>query len=80
LEEALSDVPEIDPLFGSQKLNELGVWRVNFIKAAFDELLGKVCASCPNSRELALAKTKLEEACFYAVKASANDPLYQEKP
>lgn len=52
-------------------LNEQGKAKAQSIAEAFDECLNKISALCPPSRELSLARTKLEEACFFAKKAMA---------
>lgn len=42
------------------------------IAESFDKLLGDLEFYCPkDSREMALVRTKLEEACFFAKKAMA---------
>lgn len=45
------------------------------IAEAFDELLTKLEGICPNGRPLALCRTHLETACFFAKKAMAEDPV-----
>jgi len=61
----------LDPLFSSHKLRPEATTRVNAVKESFDDLLHTLRTLCPPGREFALVKTKLEEACFYAVKAVA---------
>ena len=73
----------VSPLFKVHTLNEEGESRANQIAAAFDDLLftltgDRPAVLCPEGRELAIVKTKLEEACFFAKKAMANDPANQE--
>lgn len=73
--------------FQVHMLNETGKEKAAKIALAFDVLLETLTAPtlevgdgtkehvmCPPGRELALVKTKLEEACFFAKKAMANDP------
>lgn len=52
-------------------LTSTGVTKANAIAQAFDECLEKLLVACPAGRELAIARTKLEEACFFAKKAMA---------
>jgi hypothetical protein len=67
-----------DPLFRAHKLNETGLANANLITNAFNELLDKITPLCLLSgRELALVRTKLEEASFFAKKAMAIDPANQ---
>lgn len=67
----------MSPLFDSKRLNDDGVRNVAEVRAAFDALLAKVETLTPSGRELAIVKTKLEEACFFAVKGIAVFPTYQ---
>lgn len=50
-------------------LSESGLEKARFIADAFDELLDKLDEVCESCRELAITRTKLEEACFFATKA-----------
>lgn len=69
----------MDPLFQSHKLNPGGLAKVEFTKNAFDDLLSNIKAHVPlQTREFSIVKTKLEEACMYAVKAIALDPANQK--
>jgi hypothetical protein len=63
--------------FAVHMLNEIGKGKARNIAEAFDILLVKLEADCPPGRELAITKTKLEEACFFARKAMAADPENQ---
>lgn len=60
--------------FQNVMLSDDGINATRAVRNMFDKLLTDIVASCPPSRELSLAKTKLEEACFYAVKAIAQAP------
>ena len=66
----------MDSLFEMHKLNTPGMVAALDIADAFNELLiklGTLCPLCPmNVREMAIVRTKLEEACFFAKKAMAN--------
>jgi len=62
--------------FQVHMLNEDGKAKAAEIAAAFDELLTKLEGICSPCRELALARTKLEEAAFFAKKAMAGEPQY----
>lgn len=67
------------PEFQVYKLNEKGFEYVNRIKDEFNRLLGVIVSLCPASRELSIARTKLEEACFFTKKCVANNPDNQLK-
>jgi hypothetical protein len=60
--------------FTVHMLNDEGKKNARAIAEAFDELLTKLEALCPVGRELALVRTKLEEASFFAKKAMASCP------
>jgi hypothetical protein len=58
----------VNPLFVTHPLNGNGQKKVWDIRAAFTTLLGVITENCPDGRELAIVKTKLEEAGMYTVK------------
>lgn len=64
---------EIAPEFGSWPMNETQALIAEGVRKKFDELLSSVAAalSARNPRYLAVVKTKLEEACMFAVKGIA---------
>ena len=64
----------MDPLFQVHRLNPAGQKNAQIVAESFDELLRHLTAHVPAGREFAIVKTKLEEACFFAKKAIANDP------
>jgi hypothetical protein len=66
----------MDPLFEVHMLNEVGKPKARAIAEAYDECLTKIAVlvGAGPSREMSIAKTKLEESCFYAKKAMANNP------
>jgi hypothetical protein len=55
-------------------LNDAGKEKAMKIAEVFDSLLDQLNELCPQGREFAIAKTKLEEACFFAKKAMASYP------
>lgn len=57
--------------FAVHILNEEGKRKAQEIAHSFDDLLTRLEAICPEGRHLALVRTKLEEACFFAKKAMA---------
>lgn len=57
--------------FAVHMLNGHGQDNALYIAQVFDEALNKLKSVCPESREFSIAKTKLEEACFFAKKAMA---------
>lgn len=59
--------------FRFYKYNDEGQARAGAIAEDFDKLLSSLLMLCPESRELAICKTKLEEACFFAKKSLANN-------
>ena len=64
--------------FEAHKLNSHGLEKASGIAWAFDGLTHLLETLCREGRELSLAKTKLEESCFFAKKAMAIDPKNQE--
>ncbi len=60
-------------------LNSEGIEKAVEVAQIFDFALNKLLElySAP-SRELSIVRTKLEEACFFAKKAVANDPANQK--
>ncbi len=67
--------------FAVHMLNDTGKKKATQIAEAFDLLLNTLAPAdaptsdqvlCPQGRELALVKTKLEEAAFFAKKAMAS--------
>ncbi len=60
--------------FQVHMLNELGKTKARDIAQAFDDCLARLTTTCPPGREMSIVRTKLEEACFFAKKAMANDP------
>ena len=63
----------IAPEFDTWPMTEGGVEAANKIRGEFDRLLTTIEGQIPtnNGRYLALVKTKLEEACLFAVKGVA---------
>ena len=68
----------MNSLFGTHKLNKLGIGLVAAIRNEFEDLLSMLEAALPTGRELSIVKTNLETACMYAVKAVSLDPRYQD--
>lgn len=69
----------MDPLFQVHKLNEDGLAKATQLANSFDNCLMQVqgvIGSSP-SRELALVRTHMELASFYAKKAMAINPANQ---
>jgi hypothetical protein len=64
--------------FAVHMLNDTGKAKARQLADAFDLLLAKIETMCTDGRELAIARTKLEEACFFAKKAMALDPANTE--
>jgi hypothetical protein len=57
--------------FAVHMLTEEGKKKAQEIATSFDDLLTKLEVLCPEGRHLALVRTNLETACFYAKKAMA---------
>lgn len=68
--------------FAVHTLNESGKNRAQLLAASFARCLDEVEAltgSLNNGRELALVRTKMEEACFFAKKAMAKQLVNQQQ-
>lgn len=59
-------------------LAENGIDKAKEIAAIFDTALNDLKEVCPEGRSFSIVKTKLEEACFFAKKAMASDPVNQK--
>lgn len=74
--------PKKNPEFAVHMLNDEGKQKAAAIQQAFDVCLNTLTDVCTTGRELAVCKTKLEEACFFAKKAMAinlgNQHSFQE--
>lgn len=69
----------MNPLFQVHRLNKEGLAKAELLAGFFDDLLkGMEQLNLRDGRELALARTHLEEACFFAKKALATHPAYQD--
>lgn len=68
----------IRPEFQVHMLSELGKARAKDIACAFSDLLDRLEAQGITGRDMALVKTKLEEACFVAKRGMASLPENQE--
>lgn len=68
------------PEFATHLLNDGGIMKARAMAARFSELVDWLEGSgmCVMSRELSIAKTKLEEACFFAKKAMAINLVNQK--
>lgn len=66
--------------FETHRLNETGMKKARAIGEAFEELLVEMEGATEggDQRCMAIMRTKLEEACFFAKKAMACDPANQE--
>lgn len=73
-------------MFRSHNLNQLGQERATAVRDAFEDCLeaieGALGTGAPPDamREMALVRTKLQEASFFAVRAVALDAANQERP
>ena len=71
----------MDPLFEVHKLNKKGMEKASKLVSCFDTTLRDIqLLEISEGRELALVKTHLELACFYAKKAIAKQLGNQELP
>lgn len=69
----------INKEFKIARLNKLGTSKFEHISLKFDDLLLELMMTCADCRELALVRTKMEEASFFVFKALVTDPRYQKK-
>ncbi len=69
----------MNPLFKVHKLNSEEFEKAKTIAKKFDELLSTLEPLAYPGRELALAKTHLEQACIYLKRAIAIDPTDQDE-
>lgn len=64
--------------FETQQVNPSGLSKIRDVRIALNQALNEILHICPEpSRELSIARTKLEEAGFFAVKAVCLDPKNQ---
>lgn len=70
----------VGPLFRFHRLNMEGITKATAVAELFDGLLTELESlwGVSTGREAALARTHLEEACFYAKKQLAINPMNQE--
>ena len=52
-------------------LTDDGIGKAKEIAVVFDDFLNRLKTLCPEGREFAIVKTKLEESAFFAKKAMA---------
>lgn len=65
--------------FAVHRLNQVGLGRAAEVAGVFEGLLLGLEAVCgAEGREMAIVRTKLEEACFFAKKALAVRPENQQ--
>lgn len=64
--------------FAVHMLNAAGKEKALAIGHTFSACLADLDGLCPAGREMALVRTKLEEACFFAKKAMASEPENHE--
>lgn len=78
---AVARGPQVRPEFTVHRLNGEGMARAEIIAMAFSDLLGTLEMLCgPVGREMAVVRTKLEEASFFAKKAMASRRENQQPP
>ncbi len=68
----------VRPEFGVHMLNDSGKKKAREIAETFSAVLDFIESRGCTGRDLALAKTKLEEACFHAKRGMASLPENQE--
>jgi len=65
-------------LFQVHRLNSVGMAKAQSLAFNFEVLLDFIERNAPEGRELAIVRTKLEEASFFAKKAMAMQQENQE--
>jgi len=65
----------MNPEFTVHILNDNGIEKAKAIASVFDSALNELKGHCPEGRAFDIAKTKLEEASFFAKKSMANDSI-----
>lgn len=71
----------MNKVFAYHKPSPEGLVKVARLREAFSTLLAELDATCPASREKAVAVTNLETAAMWAVKSVvANDPASEVCP
>lgn len=66
--------------FKVHRLNEAGLDAARGVAAVFEVLLSSLDElGVPHGRERAIVVTKLQEACFFAKRAIADNPKNQEQ-
>ena len=68
----------IHELFEVHLLNAQGKQKAAEIALSFSDLLNRLEAVCPPSRELSIVKTHLQDASFYAKRCMAAQPENRE--
>lgn len=75
----MTDKPKIRDEFKTHQLNEAGMAKAEEIGATFTAALDKLEAICgKDGREMALVRTHLQDASFYAKRAVAVRPENQK--
>lgn len=69
----------MNPEFEVHQLNYIGLMQADEIVGSFDRLLEDLKLMCGEGRYMAIVRTKLEEACFFAKKAVATDTRNQQE-
>jgi hypothetical protein len=64
--------------FQAYRLTECGKDRAQQIAEIFNGCLEQLRSLCPEGRDFVIARTLLEEACFFATKAMAKYPVNHE--
>lgn len=68
----------VNEIFSVHMLNDDGKKKAVAMAEDFSELLARVEAVVPPGRELAIVKTHLQDACFYAKRGMAMKPENQQ--